>query len=59
MANVTPPKKYKLIGKNYTTGDLLREGHGQGQIRRGLSRRRHALLQAAAEPDAARARPQH
>ena len=33
-----------------------REGHGQGEVRRGLPRRRHAVREAAAEPDAARAR---
>ena len=32
------------------------ESHGTGKIRRGLSRRRHAVLQTPAEPFAARAR---
>ena len=33
-----------------------REGHGPGEVRRRLPRRRHAVLQAAAQPDAARPR---
>ena len=33
-----------------------RQGHRPREVRRGLPRRRHAVLQAAAQPDAARAR---
>ena len=36
-----------------------RQGHRPRALRRGLPRRRHALLQAAAQPDAARARARH
>ncbi len=49
----------KLIGQNYTTPDLDREGHGQGEVRGGLPRRGDALRQAAPQPDAARAREEH
>jgi len=31
MANVTPPNKYKLIGKNYTTGDLYAKVTGKAK----------------------------
>jgi xanthine dehydrogenase molybdenum-binding subunit len=31
MANVTPPKKYNLIGKNYTTGDLYAKVTGKAK----------------------------
>ncbi len=48
--------KYKLIGKNYTTPDLYAKVTGKVEICRGLSRRRHAVLQVAAEPGAARTR---
>ena len=47
---------YKYIGHNYTTPDLVAKVTGQGALRRGLSRRGHAVRQAAAQPDAARAR---
>ena len=50
--NRSSDPQYKLIGKNYTT-PISRESDRQVEIRRGLSRRRHALLQAAAEPRAA------
>ncbi len=56
--NVTATN-HKLIGKNYSTPDLLREGDGKGEVRRGLSRGRHAVLQAAAQPDTPRARQAH
>ena len=36
--------KYKLIGKNYPTAGPGRQGHREGEIRRRLSRRRHAVL---------------
>ena len=36
-----------------------REGHRPGEVRRRLPRRRHALHQAAPQPDAARAREEH
>ena len=36
-----------------------REGHRAGEVRRRLSRRRHAVLQAAAEPGAACASKAH
>ena len=45
--------QYKLIGKNYVTADLLCEGHREVKIRGRLSRRRHAVLQAAPQPAAA------
>jgi xanthine dehydrogenase molybdenum-binding subunit len=31
MPNITPPNKYKLIGKNYTTGDLLAKVTGKAK----------------------------
>ena len=39
--------QYKLIGKNYATADLYAKVTGKVEIRRRLSRRRHAVLQAA------------
>ena len=48
--------KYKLIGKDYTTPDLYAKVTGKVEVCRGLPRRRHAVLQVAAESGAARAR---
>jgi xanthine dehydrogenase molybdenum-binding subunit len=31
MPNVTPPNKYKVIGKNYTTGDLYAKVTGKAK----------------------------
>src|SRR6202142_3134113 len=31
MPNVTPPNKFKYIGKNYTTGDLLAKVQGKSK----------------------------
>ena len=45
----------KLVGQNYITLGPRGKGHRPGQIRRRLPRRRHAVRQAAAQPDAPRA----
>ena len=49
----------KLVGQNYIDARPRREGHGQGEVRRRLPRRRHAVREAAVQPDAARAREAH
>ena len=41
---------HKLIGKDYQTADLIAKVTGQSEVRRGLSGRGHAVLQAAAQP---------
>ena len=51
--------EHMLLGKNFIPPDIHGKGHRQGQVRGGLPRRGHGVLQAAAEPDAARARAQH
>ena len=46
---------YKLIGQNYQTPDLIAKVTGRSKYAEDYPRRRHAVHQAAAEPDAARA----
>ena len=45
-----PPNEHKLIGKNYPTPDLVAKVTGKVEIRRGLSRRRHAVRKLLLSP---------
>jgi hypothetical protein len=42
--------KSKLVGQNYTTPDLDRQGYGAREVRGGFSRRGDAVREAAAQP---------
>ena len=50
---------YKLIGKDYSTNDLVAKVTGTVEVCRGFSRRGNAVLPAGAEPHAARAGEEH
>ena len=50
MPNKINPTEHKLIGKNYTTPDLSRRSPGKRQVRRRLSRRRHAVRKLLLSP---------
>ena len=60
MPNITPPElEVQTDRQELHHPRPLAKVTGKVEIRRGLSRRRHAFLQTGAEPHAARARPQH